>query len=118
MAKTFGKFLIFSALVGAAAAGAYLYLNREECTEGDETFSRDVDNFFENKKNREYVSLNNIVSEGKENLKNVVEKAAEELKEKAESLGETTGILKEDESKDAADFAFKEFKDEEENEKL
>lgn len=115
MAKKFGKFLIFSALVGACAAGAYLYLNREECTEGgDDTFSRDVDNFFENKKNREYVSLNNIVSEGKENLKNVVEKAAEELKEKAENLGETTGILKDDASKDAADFAFKEFKDEDE----
>ncbi len=114
MAK-FGKFLVFTALAGAAAAGLYYYLNREE--EGPLTgdFGRDVDNFFENKKNREYVSLDNgPVDENKAAMKNVVEQVAEELREKEqEDLKENTGIVRDD-SREAADFAFKEFKDEEE----
>ena len=102
MAK-FGKFLVFTALAGAAAAGLYYYLNKDE--EGPLTgdFGRDVDNFFENKKNRDKAAM-----------KNVVEQVAEELREKEqEDLAEKTGIVRDD-SQEAADFAFKEFKDEEE----
>ena len=114
MAKKFGKFLFFSALVGAAAAGLYYYLNREEDAIPTGDFSRDVDNFFESKKNREYVSLNNVTGdENKEAMKNVVEQVTEEMRDKAKDLSEKTGILKDD-SQEAADFAFKEFKDDEE----
>ena len=95
MAKKFGKFLLFSALVGAAAAGVYYYLNREETDSSASDFGRDVDNFFESKKNREYVSLNNVTGdENKEAMKNVVEQVAEELREKEqEDLEATTGII-------------------------
>ena len=63
MAKKLGKFLFFSALIGAAAAGVYYYLNREETDSVAADFGRDVDNFFENRKNREYVSLNNVAGD-------------------------------------------------------
>ncbi len=112
MAKKFGKFLLFSALVGAAAAGVYYYLNREETDSSASDFGRDVDNFFESKKNREYVSLNNVTGdENKEAMKNVVEQVAEELREK-EKEDVQTGIIHDD-SQEAADFAFKEFKEDE-----
>ena len=112
MAKKFGKFLAFSALLGAAAAGVYYYLNREENPDSEKSdFAQDVDNFFENKKSREYVSLNNVVSEeNKEALKNAVEKVSEGIKEKAEEVAASVGIIRDD-STEAADFAFKEFKD-------
>lgn len=112
MAKKFGKFLAFSAIVGAAAAGVYYYLNRDEnAEEGKSDFAQDVDNFFENKKSREYVSLNKVVSEeNKEAIKNAVEKVTENIKEKAEEVAEGLGIIHDD-SAEAADFAFKEFKD-------
>ncbi len=114
MAKKLGKFLFFSALIGAAAAGIYYYLNREESDSAAADFGRDVDNFFESKKNREYVSLNNVADdENKEAMKNVVEQVAEELREK-EKEEESTGIIH-DESQEAADFAFKEFKDEDDD---
>ena len=114
MAKKFGKFLIFTALAGAAAAGVYYFLNREDPDSAASDFGRDVDNFFESKKNREYVSLNNAGGdENKEAMKNVVEQVAEELREKEkEDLAEKTGIIHDD-SQEAADFAFKEFKEEE-----
>ena len=113
MAKKFGKFLIFTALAGAAAAGIYYYLNREESESGASDFTRDVDNFFEGRKNREYVSLNNVGGdENKEAMKNVVEQVAEELREKEKEEQNTTGIIHDD-SQEAADFAFKEFKEEE-----
>lgn len=114
MAKKFGKFLAFTAIAGAAAAGVYYYFNREGITEDAKPdFAKDVDNFFENKKSREYVSLNNVASdENKEALKNAVEQATEEIKETAEQAAENIGIIR-DESAEAADFAFKEFKDEE-----
>ena len=114
MAKKFGKFLLFTALAGAAAAGVYYYLNREESESGSSDFGRDVDSFFEGRKNREYVSLNNVGGdENKEAMKNVVEQVAEELREKEqEDLEATTGIIHDD-SQEAADFAFKEFKEEE-----
>ena len=115
MAKKFGKFLIFTALAGAAAAGLYYYLNREDPDSPVADFGRDVDSFFEGKKNREYVSLNNTGGdENKEAMKNVVEQVAEELREKEkEDLSTKTGIVR-DESQEAADFAFKEFKEDEE----
>lgn len=114
MAKKFGKFLVFSAIIGAAAAGVYYYLNREESEEGIKPdFAKDVDSFFENKKAREYVSLDKAVSEeNKEALKTAVEQVAEDIKDKAEQAAENIGIVRDD-SAEAADFAFKEFKDEE-----
>ncbi len=115
MAKKFGKFIFFTALAGAAAAGVYYYLNREDPDSGVSDFGRDVDNFFESKKNREYVSLGNTGGdENKEAMKNVVEQVAEELREKEkEDLAQQTGIIH-DESQEAADFAFKEFKEDDE----
>lgn len=117
MANKFGKFLLFSAVVGAAAAGAYYFLNREEIENGEKPdFAKDVDNFFDNKNGREYVDLKNIVSsEEKEALKNAVTEAAADLKEKAEEAAEDLGIVRDD-SKEAEDFAFEEFKDEEKSE--
>lgn len=114
MAKKFGKFLAFTAIIGAAAAGVYYYLNREESEEGFKPdFAKDVDSFFENKKTREYVSLDKSVSEeNKEALKTAVEQAAEDIKDKAEQVAENIGVIRDD-SAEAADFAFKEFKDEE-----
>ncbi|MBQ7582180.1 MAG: hypothetical protein IJU25_05120 [Lachnospiraceae bacterium] len=114
MAKL-GKFLVFTALAGAAAAGVYYYLSKDEDSPLTGDFSRDVDNFFENKKTREYVPLDNEpVDENKAAMKNVVEQVAEELREKEqEDLAEQTGIIRDD-SQEAADFAFKEFKDDEE----
>ncbi|MBO4902000.1 MAG: hypothetical protein J5518_04345 [Lachnospiraceae bacterium] len=113
MAKKFGKFVFFTALLGAAAAGVYYYLNRDEEGTATADFSRDVDDFFDGKKNRDYVSLNNVAGdENKEAMKNVVEQVAEELREKAE-MDDETGIIRDD-SQEAADFAFKEFKDDEE----
>ena len=107
MAKKFGKFLAVTAILGAAAAGVYYYLNHENIAEEDKPdFAKDVDNFFESKKTREYVSLNNVASEeNKEALKNAVEQATE-------AADETVGVIR-DVSAEAADFAFKEFKDEE-----
>lgn len=114
MAKGFGRFLAFTALAGAAAAGVYYYLNNDKNKEAAKAdFAQDVDNFFENKKVRDYVSLDKVVSEeNKEALKNAVEKATEGIKEKAEQVAEKIGIIREDASAEAADFAFKEFKEE------
>lgn len=120
MAKGFGRFLAFTAFVGAAAAGVYYYLNNDKNKEAAKAdFAQDVDNFFENKKVRDYVSLDKVVSEeNKEALKNAVEKATEEIKEKAEQVAEKIGIIREDSSAEAADFAFKEFKDDETTEEI
>ena len=71
MAKKFGKFVLFSAIAGAAAAGAYHYLqnkNKELCDDLDDCddfdiFDDDLDDDFEytpdasHTKSRPYVSL-------------------------------------------------------------
>lgn len=67
MAKKFGKFLLFTAAVGAVAAGAYLYMQRKNNHDIDDTDDfDDFDDFSEDpeenggasSKERSYVSLN------------------------------------------------------------
>lgn len=110
MANKFGKFLLATTILGAAAAGAYYYLKREnDGKDLKRDFKHDVDSFFENKKIREYVSLNKSTCEDAgDALKDAVSEATEAVKDAAEDLG----IVKDD-SQEAADFAFKEFKDDE-----
>lgn len=62
MAKKFGKFLLFSAAVGAAAAGVYYYLQKKNMTEQTDEFEdEDYDDFSEDLEdedvNRNYVPL-------------------------------------------------------------
>ncbi len=121
MAKKLGKFLAFAAIAGAAAAGAYYYLNKKEEKNCDceDDFDDDIENFFDEEKekaasntNREYVSLNksSTADSAKDALKNVVMETAAELKEKAAEAADGVGLVK-DATKEAAEFAFQEFKD-------
>lgn len=104
MANKFGKFIFGTALIGAAVAGVYYYLNREESPEEGTDFAKDVDSFFDGRKEREYVSLDNSVNEeAKEALKNAVEAAAEA----AESVAEDIGVVK-DEAAETTEYAFEE----------
>ena len=64
MAKKFGKFVAFCTVVGAAAAGAYYYMNRRDKALADD-FDDDFDDFSdfddldadEEKPDRKYVNL-------------------------------------------------------------
>ncbi|MBR0163336.1 MAG: YtxH domain-containing protein [Lachnospiraceae bacterium] len=65
MAKGFGKFVAFCTVVGAAAAGAYYYMNRRDKALADD-FDDDFDDFGDfddaddedaGKENRKYVSI-------------------------------------------------------------
>lgn len=121
MAKKLGKFLAFAAIAGAAAAGVYYYLNKKEEKPCDceDDFDDDIENFFDDEKekaasnaNREYVSLNKSTAtdSAKDALKNAVMETAAELKEKAAEAADGVGLVK-DATKEAAEFAFKEFKE-------
>lgn len=63
--KKFGKFLLFSAAIGAAAAGAYYYLQNKDSVSGNELeedddfddFSEDLDGEDSDSAERSYVSL-------------------------------------------------------------
>ena len=66
MAKNkFGKFLLFSAAIGAVAAGAYYYLQNKDAVSDDELdddddfddFSEDLDSESSDSAERSYVSL-------------------------------------------------------------
>ncbi len=64
MAKKIGKFLLFTTIAGAAAAGMYLYLkqkNDDSSKDLNDDFDDDVSDFFDDNKKtsseREYVSL-------------------------------------------------------------
>ncbi|HKM21992.1 MAG TPA: hypothetical protein VJZ01_08120 [Lachnospiraceae bacterium] len=65
MAKKFGKFLLFTALAGAAAAGAYYYLKQKDNDpfQDFDDFDDDIEDFFDDENaskttsEREYVSL-------------------------------------------------------------
>lgn len=65
MAKKFGKFLLFSAAIGAVAAGAYYYLQNKNVASNDEfdddddfdDFSEDLDSESSDSAERSYVSL-------------------------------------------------------------
>lgn len=97
MAKKFGKFLLFSAAVGAAAAGAYYYFQKkgsvdQEPVEEDEDyddFSEDLD---DEASERNYVSLGKdtfesvagTMSDKAEDVKDATKTAAEEAVENVE----------------------------------
>lgn len=107
--KKFGKFLLFSAAVGAVAAGAYYYFqNKEKISDDDFDGDDDFDDFSDNAdkdtqsdtKERSYVSLdmdakekdsskssseNSKESVAKEALSNL-EKAAESAKAEVEEF--------------------------------
>ena len=63
--KKFGKFLLFSAAIGAVAAGAYYYLQNKDAVSNDELdddvdfddFSEDLDSESSDSAERSYVSL-------------------------------------------------------------
>lgn len=117
MAKKFGKFLAFATIAGAAAAGIYYFLNKkdEDSCDCDDDFDHDIEDFFDDEKekaaaSREYVSLNKSAEAAKDTIKNVVTEAVEESKEKAAEAAEGVGLVK-DNASEAAEFAFKEFKD-------
>ena len=62
MAKKFSKFLLFTTIAGAAAAGLYLYLKQKDDSAKDsDDFDDDISEFFDGDKksgsDREYVSL-------------------------------------------------------------
>lgn len=63
MAKKFSKFLLFTTVAGAAAAGIYLYLKQknDDPVKDFDDFDDDMSDFFEEDKKsnseREYVSL-------------------------------------------------------------
>ena len=94
MAKKFGKFMLFSALAGAAAAGTYYYLQRKQ---GEQRISYDdaddFDIFDEDidadmnasaAKNRSYVALE--FENAKEKLGEKVIEAIDKTKEKVEQF--------------------------------
>ncbi|MBE5877852.1 MAG: hypothetical protein E7290_13345 [Lachnospiraceae bacterium] len=94
MAKKFGKFMLFSALAGAAAAGTYYYLQRKQneqnyCfddADDFDIFDEDIDNDMNASaaKNRSYVSLE--FENAKEKLGEKVIEAIDKTKEKVEQF--------------------------------
>lgn len=107
MAKKFGKFLLFSAVAGAAVAGAYYYMKNKDasCAE-DMDDDEDFDDFGEDldeeakeeEKTRSYVDLK------LEKAQRSAAEAAGHLKDAAkEAAGEATDAVKEaaGETKDA-----------------
>ncbi|MCR5232659.1 MAG: hypothetical protein K6E53_01945 [Lachnospiraceae bacterium] len=130
MAKKFGKFLAFTAVVGAACGAVYYVLGKKNEGEGNNA-EDDSSAFFEKNNDREYVSLNSetmneaaekvsdavdaakeAAGEAKEAIRNKLNEAARELDEKAKEVAEGVGLVKEKE-KDTSDFEFEDFATEE-----
>lgn len=105
MAKKFGKFLLFTAAVGAAGAAAYYYMQKKDSALHADESDEDYDDFSDalgdaDTSSRTYVSLNqdNAAKEEKEEkpaaeddftpLKEQVAQAAENAKDKAEETVE------------------------------
>ncbi len=94
MAKKFGKFMLFSALAGAAVAGTYYYLQRKQneqnyCyddADDFDIFDEDIDNDMNasSAKGRSYVSLE--FENAKEKLGEKVIEAIDKTKEKVEQF--------------------------------
>lgn len=95
MSKKFGKFLLFSAVAGAAAYGAYQYLQKkdkatvlsgkEEADDPDD-FSEDLDEEPAPSKERSYVSLNldkaeAFATEAFQKAKEVITDSVQKVKE-------------------------------------
>lgn len=104
MSKKFGKFLLLSAVAGAAAYGTYYYLKSKEATsspekeaEGDDDFddfSEDLDDDATMTKERSYVSLNldraeAIASEAFHKAKEVIADSVQQVKDTVKSVTES-----------------------------
>ena len=107
MSKKFGKFLLFSAVAGAAAYGTYHYLQnkddnsssgKSEDTDDDfDDFSEDLDEEEAATKPRSYVSLNldkaeAIASEAFHKAKEVITDSVQQVKDTVKSVKESQPI--------------------------
>lgn len=106
MSKKFGKFLLFSAIAGAAAYGAYQYLQTKDQTAspaGADDADDDFDDFNEDldeepaaEKERSYVSLNldkaaAIASESFQKAKEVIADSVQQVRDTVKSVTESQG---------------------------
>ena len=104
MSRRFGKFLLLSAVAGAAAYGTYYYLKAKEGTptpakeaDGDDDFddfSEDLDDEAGVTKERSYVSLNldraeAIASEAFHKAKEVIADSVQQVKDTVKSVTES-----------------------------
>ena len=104
MSRKFGKFLLFSAVAGAAAYGTYYYLKAKEGTpapagepEGDDDFDdfgEDLDDDAGVTKERSYVSRNldkaeAIASEAFHKAKEVIADSVQQVKDTVKSVTES-----------------------------
>ena len=105
MSKKFGKFLLFSAITGAAIYGAYQYLQKKDemvpadTHENDDDdfddFSEDLDEDLNNSKERSYVSLNldkaeAFATEAFHKAKEVISGSVAQVRETVKSVAEGT----------------------------
>ncbi len=103
MSKKFGKLLLFSAVAGAAAYGAYHYMQNKDNApspeKGEDTdddfddFSEDLDDDTEVTKERSYVSLNldkaeAIATEAFHKAKEVIVDSVQQVKDTVRSVTE------------------------------
>ena len=103
MSKKFGKFLLFSALTGAAAYGVYSYMQKKEQTtsaadiddadDDFDDFSEDLDEEPSPAKTRSYVSLNldkaeAIATEAFHKAKEVITDSVNQVRETVKSVTE------------------------------
>ena len=106
MSKKFGKFLLFSAIAGASAYGAYHYLktkenstsqgNTDDTDDDFDDFSEDLDDEPEPAKERSYVSLNldkaeAIATEAFHKAKEVIAESVQQVKETVKSVADAQG---------------------------
>lgn len=103
MSKSFGKFLLCSALVAGAAYGAYSYLQKKDIIThpeaGDDTdddfddFSEDLDEDLTSSKDRSYVSLNldkaeALATEAFHKAKEVITDSVQQVKDTVKSVAD------------------------------
>lgn len=104
MAKKFGKFLLLSALTGAAAYGVYSYLQKkeqplayvpeDEADDDFDDFSEDLDEDLNSGKSRSYVSLNldkaeAFANEAFQKAKEVITDSVHQVKETVKSVADS-----------------------------
>lgn len=104
MAKKFGKFLLLSALTGAAAYGVYSYLQKkeqplvyvpeDEADDDFDDFSEDLDEDLNSGKGRSYVSLNldkaeAFANEAFQKAKEVITDSVHQVKETVKSVADS-----------------------------